>query len=264
MPFKSDSEIESLVNTQNSLAPDCRSSQAGVRDARIKAGSLDLTIGAIFIPGSEKGKLGSAENPRENVSLQQGATAIVRTCETLNVPDNFGGIAFPPARLSLKGLLTTNPGHLDPGYSGHLHLTLINMGEQPISLSKGDRVVRVLFYEMTQAASNPFRSSPEYSPINEELLHSLSHDFLGIDKRTARVAKEEVNRAQRLLTFWTPLAAALFAAAIPSITALVVSSQTSSLESRLDKLEGRIGGLGGDVNLDSVDKRIKELEKRVK
>lgn len=260
MGILNDSQIAALIAQEPSLAPDCRDKTAGVRDSRIKAGSLDLTIGDIFIPGSGAGELGAHDKPRKEISLKQGATAIVRTKERVRIPNDHGGIAFPPARLSLTGLLTTNPGLLDPGYEGTLHLTLINMGKEPISLKAGDRIVRILFYKMEIESTKPYRTDPNASHVDEELLMGLSYDFANLQERARDVAKEEVKKAEIFSRWYAPVIGSVLAVIVTVATALITNSQVDPLESRVDKIEGRFGQIGGDLNLDSLEKRLQALE----
>jgi hypothetical protein len=76
-------------------------------DSKIQAASLDLTIGAIYIPGADVGTPGSANSPLVEHSLASGQTAVIRTKETLDLGSDLAAICFPPAGLSLKGLLMT-------------------------------------------------------------------------------------------------------------------------------------------------------------
>jgi deoxycytidine triphosphate deaminase len=92
--------------------------------SRIQAASLDLTIGDIFVPATDPDDPGGANAPRDKWCLYEGHTAVVRTFETLAVPATLMGIGFPPSSLSTQGILMTNPGEVDPGYAGPLHLTI--------------------------------------------------------------------------------------------------------------------------------------------
>src|SRR5262249_24020852 len=110
--------------------------------------SLDLTIGEIFIPGTSPDDLGGSNRAKREHNLGQGHTAVIRTREILRMGPHRAAIGFPPAHVSLKGLLMTNPGHIDPGYEGPLHCTVINMGQESYALNRGDRLIRVLIFEM--------------------------------------------------------------------------------------------------------------------
>jgi hypothetical protein len=84
----------------------------------------------------------------------------------------------------------TNPGHVDPGYEGPLHCTVINMGRETFSLSRGDRIMRVLFFDLDNAAQvNPGAPlAPIADPISPELLARLSVDFLDVERRAQSIA----------------------------------------------------------------------------
>lgn len=64
------------------------------------------------------------------------------------MPAKLAGIGFPPTSVSAKGVLMTNPGHVDPGFIGHLQFTLINMGKDRFTLAQADRIVTLLLFEL--------------------------------------------------------------------------------------------------------------------
>src|SRR5580658_9219122 len=107
------------------------------KDSPVQPSSIDLHIGSILLPGTKLGMDGSEERPLSTRSLGPGETAIITTLETLNLPSNVAAIGFPPSSVSKQGLLMTNPGHVDPGYVGPMHFTVINMGREEFSLRKG-------------------------------------------------------------------------------------------------------------------------------
>src|SRR5271163_1574285 len=98
------------------------------KDSPVQASSIDLHIGNVYLPGEKETDLGGAKNPRQDYSLKTGETAVVTTAETLDLPSHIAGFGFPPSGVSFKGLLMTNPGHVDPGYKGVMRFTVINMG----------------------------------------------------------------------------------------------------------------------------------------
>jgi len=95
-------------------------------ESPIQASSIDLHIGEIFLPGKKGDEPGAESNPLTGHILSSGETAVVITQEKFTLPKDIAGIGFPPStRMSFKGILMTNPGHIDPGYNGHLRFTLI-------------------------------------------------------------------------------------------------------------------------------------------
>ena len=116
------------------------------KDSPVQASSIDLHIGNVYLPGEKEADLGGVQKPRQEYSLKTGETAIVTTLETLNLPSFVAGFGFPPSSVSFKGLLMTNPGHVDPGYAGVMRFTVINMGKDPYYLERGGRIVTLLLF----------------------------------------------------------------------------------------------------------------------
>ena len=82
-------------------------------NANVRSTSLELTIGEIFVPGSSHDDFGGADDGKQEHNLEQGHTAVIRTQERLRMGARQVGVGFPPAHVSLKGLLVTNPGLID-------------------------------------------------------------------------------------------------------------------------------------------------------
>jgi deoxycytidine triphosphate deaminase len=229
--------------------------------SKIQAASLDLTIGDIYIPGTEDDKPGGAYAPLREHALAQGHTAVIKTKEALDLGSDLAGIAFPPASISLKGLLTTNPGHIDPGYRGPLHLTVINMSRVPFSLKSGDRIIRVLFVPLSAQPEADYgarhRSGMLPSPITPELLGRLSVDFLDVEKRASRIADGAVTKAQ--------YRAALIATGIPVLVAFItllgtIWTANLSTKSDIQKLNNRVTVIETKLGEEALDERIRKLE----
>lgn len=259
MPFLRDEEIAALVRGTPSLASGVDGSVYNTKDSAIQACSLDLTIGEILDPGAKAGDPGSHGNSLQELVLCQGATAVIRTGEALLMPPDIGGIAFPPAHVSIKGLLMTNPGHVDPGYSGHLHLTVINMGKKSYPLKRGERIARVLLFKLDAAPAADYASRhPRQgaSPLTAELLSRLSEDFLDVTKRATDVADKRVNAAQWRVAIGVPLAVVV----LTWFGGWVSNIMSDKLEHRISVLETRVNDLGGDVDLGSIDNRLSVLE----
>src|SRR5918994_4262978 len=148
--FLSDSElVQTLEETNVVEGIEVRSGAARfAREAQVQPCSVDLRIGGIFIPGAEDPAPGSAESPRDGVVLSPVRTAVITTLEECNLPPDLGAIGFPPNTVSSKGILMTNPGHVDPGYKGPMSFTVINMGSEDYTLLKKDRIVTLLFFKL--------------------------------------------------------------------------------------------------------------------
>jgi dCTP deaminase len=237
----------------------------------IQPASIDLHIGDIFLPEIRPGEPGSIQSPLSFHSLLAGHTAIVQTKEDLDLPSDLAAIGFPPStEVSFRGLLMTNPGHVDPGYKGRMKFTVINMGRESFHLKSGDVIVTLLFFRLDQP---PRKSYPERNPkitggVTEEQLSRLAKDFLDFQRR----AEDIVKQAERKAIWWTagvPIVAALIGV-IGSFAAAYVftASRVHDIETRMvrDKasLDIDINNLKNKLDDRNLDKRIEELERLAK
>src|ERR1700687_808821 len=150
MNFLNDETLCNYCNRPDPLLVKGLLTPAGFdKNSPVQPSSIDLHIGSIFIPGTQLGDDGCEAKPLHRHTLGPGQTALVTTLEILDLPNNIAAIGFPPSRISAQGLLMTNPGHIDPGYKGPMHFTVINMGRQEFSLRRSGMIVTVLFFEMS-------------------------------------------------------------------------------------------------------------------
>ncbi len=73
---------------------------------------------------------------------------LIKTIEKVNLLNSLSGIIFPRTTLFRSGLCLFN-GLVQPGYSGELTFGLVNMGEKPIKISFGARIVHITFHEIS-------------------------------------------------------------------------------------------------------------------
>jgi dCTP deaminase len=247
-----DTELELLI-AQGQLVRNVKNASS-----QVKGCSVDLTVGGIFLPGAKMDAVGCVQIPLTELALEQGQTAVIVTQEIFALSPRHAGIAFPPSTVSLKGLLMTNPGHIDPGYSGPLHVTVINMGKKVFSLRAGDRIMRALLFELdTKASKAPAQGTS--GPVNAELLERLSHDFLDVSARTQEAARVELKRAQvrqQYLQLGVPIVAVILTALLSYFLTL------QKVEERMSKVEALVPVVS---RLDRLDlERLREFDERLK
>jgi deoxycytidine triphosphate deaminase len=252
-----DHQIDQLLGATPPLATNVPRGDFLGPNSRIQAASLDLTIGDIFIPGADADKPGGLRSPHTRVSLREGRIAVIRTNETLAMPSNIVALGFPPASLSIQGVLMTNPGQIDPGYHGPLHLTVINMSKEPLTLSRGQRLIRLIFAKLAESPSADFqaRHPQPRSPITDELLQSLSIDFLNVEQRATDMIKKTERR--------TEIRSALIAATV-GITITALTTFVPRLFDRYYALEAKIDGLEAKADVSSLKDRLDRLETAAK
>jgi len=91
------------------------------------------------------------------VTLAPGARALVPTGITLALPPGFEGQVRPRSGLALKHGVTclNSPGTIDADYRGEVKVLLINLGEAPVQLGRGDRVAQLVIAPVAMATLEP-------------------------------------------------------------------------------------------------------------
>jgi dCTP deaminase len=206
--------------------------------------------------------LGSDGRPRSEISLKCGATAVLRSHQKLCMPPDISGIGFPPSsKVSLAGLLSTNPGHVDPDYKGFLHLTVVNMGKEPFGIKRGDRMMRLLLFRLSDMTS--FRLDEMASPVNQELLDRLSSDFMDVERRGQQIAQKIVQDAEvkiKSRQVWIPLVVGSVAAVASIVVAVyTILTGQAELKTTIARMEGRFNTIGTTINLGQIESRLNEL-----
>ena len=90
----------------------------------------------------------------EDVVIAPGARHPVATGLALAIPEGFEIQVRPRSGLALKhGITVPNtPGTIDSDYRGELKVLLINHGDEPFAIARGDRVAQLVLAPVVQAA----------------------------------------------------------------------------------------------------------------
>ena len=192
------------------------------KDSSVQPASLDLHVGHILLPGTEDRKPGSVASPKTDHVLRFGHTVVVTTLEEVRLPGDLAAFGFPPASISSRGLLMTNPGHVDRGYAGRLRFTVINVGREDIPLRRGDVIVTLLVVQLQGNSMQDWwqrRGSitGNTGPSQEEV-DRLSADFLDVQGRATTAANAAVANAE-FRAKWIPIVTAL----ITALAAVIIS-----------------------------------------
>jgi dUTP pyrophosphatase len=94
---------------------------------------------------------------RRNVRLRKGFVNTEKAAFgglKLKIPAGFEGQVRPRSGLALRhGLSMPNaPGTIDSDYRGELQVLLINLGDAPITITRGMRVAQLVICPVAQAA----------------------------------------------------------------------------------------------------------------
>ncbi|MSP92060.1 MAG: dUTP diphosphatase [Myxococcales bacterium] len=82
----------------------------------------------------------------EPLTLQPGARAAVPTGLQVAIPPGYEGQVRPRSGLAMKhGVTVLNaPGTIDADYRGEVRVLLVNLGQEPVTLRRGDRIAQLV------------------------------------------------------------------------------------------------------------------------
>jgi dCTP deaminase len=238
------------------------------KDSPVQGSSIDLHIGNIYLPGAKQSDVGGVENPKPDHVLETGETAVVTTQERLHFPATITGLGFPPSRVSFKGLLMTNPGHIDPGYEGVMRFTVINMARDPFPLERGEKIVTLLLFQLDEAVQASWRqrnpgqvgNDNPASPINQMNINRLSRDFVDVEKRSKRFARDQGIKWS--LGISASVAILVAALQLFSSGGLFSRADISDLKKRQEMVEYDLKNrVTIEQKLQDFDNRLKDIER---
>jgi deoxycytidine triphosphate deaminase len=107
--------------------------------------SYDLRVGSEYRDHREEGKRFLKET--DSITLGPRSALIIQTEEYIHMPQTRYGIVVPKVSMLQRGVSNTF-SKVDPGYHGHLLVSLFNLGKETITLHRGDRFCALTVLEM--------------------------------------------------------------------------------------------------------------------
>ncbi|MBL8559387.1 MAG: dUTP diphosphatase [Hyphomonadaceae bacterium] len=88
------------------------------------------------------------------VTLSPGARALVPTGLAIALPPGYEAQVRPRSGLALKHGITclNSPGTVDADYRGELAVILINLGQEPFVIKRGERIAQMVIAPVTQGS----------------------------------------------------------------------------------------------------------------
>jgi dUTP pyrophosphatase len=88
------------------------------------------------------------------ITLAPGARTLVPTGLAIALPAGYEAQVRPRSGLALKNGITclNSPGTVDADYRGELAVILVNLGQEPFVIKRGDRIAQMVIAPVTQAA----------------------------------------------------------------------------------------------------------------
>lgn len=87
------------------------------------------------------------------VTLQPGQRALIDTGFCMALPAGYEAQVRPRSGLAIKHGITclNTPGTIDADYRGEVKVILINLGDAPFTIERGERIAQMVIAPVTQA-----------------------------------------------------------------------------------------------------------------
>jgi dUTP pyrophosphatase len=102
----------------------------------------------------------------EDVVIEPGERAKVRTGLAVAIPDGHAGLVLPRSGLASRHGLTlaNSPGLIDAGYRGEVLCAVVNLDpREPVRIARGDRIAQLVVVEIPELAAVWASQLPETS-----------------------------------------------------------------------------------------------------
>ncbi len=113
--------------------------------------AADLPLPRYMTPGAAGLDLPAAVS--EPLLLRPGERALVPTGLFLAIPQGYEGQVRPRSGLALRHGITclNTPGTIDSDYRGQVQVILINLGQEPFTIQRGERIAQLVLAPVVQA-----------------------------------------------------------------------------------------------------------------
>jgi len=87
-----------------------------------------------------------------DITIEPGKHALIKTGFAMALPDNYEAQIRPRSGLALKHGITVlnSPGTIDADYRGEVGVILINHGNEPFIVQRGDRIAQMIIAPFVQ------------------------------------------------------------------------------------------------------------------
>jgi dUTP pyrophosphatase len=97
------------------------------------------------------------------LALQPGAIALVPTGFAMALPEGYEAQVRPRSGLAVRhGITLINaPGTIDADFRGEVRIALINLGPEPYTIRRGDRIAQMVVQRVVRARARVVDRLPE-------------------------------------------------------------------------------------------------------
>jgi dUTP pyrophosphatase len=146
------------------MTPPSAKSRAVVRVVRLKHG-LTLPLPAYQSKGAAGLDLLAALDTQHPLTLAPGARALVPTGLVIELPRGYEAQVRPRSGLALNyGIAVLNsPGTIDSDYRGEIGVILANLGSDPVTIARGERIAQLVVAPVQRVAWQAVAALPPTS-----------------------------------------------------------------------------------------------------
>lgn len=80
----------------------------------------------------------------EDTTVSPGEVAKIRSGIALEIQEGYVGLCWDKSGVSTKGKIKALAGVIDAGYRGEVLMAVMNLGAEPYTFKKGDKVLQML------------------------------------------------------------------------------------------------------------------------
>lgn len=143
----------------------------------------DLRVGSAY--RDHRNDYAEVLGQKDKIPLLPGNAVIIQTEESVEFPEHRFGQIFPKVSLLQTGVANT-PSKVDPGFRGHLLITVFNYGKRKVFLSRGQRFCSLHVFNVEGPVRPYKKDPPEIGARRSAAWHQKFGDW--IDRNGARVA----------------------------------------------------------------------------
>jgi dUTP pyrophosphatase len=98
-----------------------------------------------------------------DITLQPGAQNLIATGLAIAIPDGFEAQIRPRSGLAARNGVTVlnTPGTVDADYRGEVKVILVNLGNEPFTVTRGMRIAQMVIAPVVQATMEQVDELPE-------------------------------------------------------------------------------------------------------
>ena len=99
----------------------------------------------------------------EPVTLAPGERALIPTGFAMAMPPELEAQIRPRSGLALKHGITclNTPGTIDADYRGEVKVLLVNLGQEPFTIRRGERIAQMVFHRLPQVRLEEVAKLPD-------------------------------------------------------------------------------------------------------